>query len=374
MTNPFYIKELPVDAAFCNRTNELHELTRYAMSKNDVVIHSPRRFGKTSLVKRVQIKLAGEGAITVFVDFFGVSSVEEVAARMAESVFTVTRQHDSLFKKAMRTLKVFRPVMIPDDEKGVKVTVEPTGGVVGIKLLKETMSELGEFIKVSKKLVHIALDEFQEIVGLPDCHSIESVLRTEIAKHGVSYFYVGSQRRILRAMFSDRQRPFFDSAFDYTLKPLPMDELAEFVVERFADAGVVCSEYNALKLAKLVDSFPYYAQKLAYFVFERSLADKTVSTEAVDAGFRDMMFNERAVFESIMSKVPAQQRRFLKAIAMEPTHTPYSHPYMRKHNLGSVSAIQNAVKQLDQDDLIEQDVDKRWKITDPVFRIWLSDH
>ena len=100
-TNPFYLKALPeiADHLFCNRVKEIAELVRMAESKNDVVIYAPRRFGKTSLVRRVQRRLAAQGAITIFTDFSGVGSVNEVAIKLATAVYEVTHGHEMLWKR-----------------------------------------------------------------------------------------------------------------------------------------------------------------------------------------------------------------------------------------------------------------------------------
>jgi hypothetical protein len=85
-----------------------------------------------------------------------------------------------------------------------------------------------------------------------------------------------------------------------------------------------------------------------------------------------MLSNEKAAFESILQGIPSQQRMFLRALAKEPTKQPFAKAYTRIHNLGSLSALQNALKQLHQLDLIEQDEDNYWHIVDPVFRQWLA--
>lgn len=72
--NPFYFKVLSLEYPFCNRTKELSDLIGYAEGKANILVYSPRRYGKTSLIKRIQNELAKKGAITVFADFFGVSS------------------------------------------------------------------------------------------------------------------------------------------------------------------------------------------------------------------------------------------------------------------------------------------------------------
>jgi len=112
MRNPFYIQEIPIDAPFCYRDEELKELQSYAEAKANVVLFSPRRYGKTSLVKRVQKRLARNGAVTIFTDFFGVGSVEDLAVRMAKAVFAVTHGNDPLWKTALRTILSFRPTSV----------------------------------------------------------------------------------------------------------------------------------------------------------------------------------------------------------------------------------------------------------------------
>lgn len=84
--NPFYTRELPVDAPFCNRTKELADLTRHAMNKMNTVLFSPRRYGKTSLIKRVMENLKKEKVIVFYVSMYGVASTQEVATRIAHSI------------------------------------------------------------------------------------------------------------------------------------------------------------------------------------------------------------------------------------------------------------------------------------------------
>lgn len=369
MANPFYIKQINLDAPFCNRVKEIDELTAFAESKNNVVLHSPRRFGKTSLAHRVQKRLADLGAVTIFTDFFGVGSVDEVAERMAEAVFTVTRGNEPVWKTAMRLITSFRPLLRPNEDGGFELTVEHAGGKRGLPLLRDTLESLGNFIRDAKCLVHIVLDEFQEIVTLPDYLKIEAVMRTEIQKHEASYFFVGSRRRVLNAIFNERERPFFRSAFDYQLKPLPEDELGVFIARQFAVNGKTCGSTESLSLVKLVNCYPYYAQKLAHFVYERS--GLIVTPNDVKDGFNDLLSTEKTVFEAIVQGIPSQQRLFLRALAIEPTDHPYSKNYARQHNIGSLSALQNAVKQLEQLDLIEKDENGVWRLVDPIFCIWL---
>ena len=75
--NPFQFRELPVDGPFCNRHKEFSDLVAYAQAGAAVVVYSPRRYGKTSLIRRVQAELAKQGTLTVFCDFFGVTTADD---------------------------------------------------------------------------------------------------------------------------------------------------------------------------------------------------------------------------------------------------------------------------------------------------------
>jgi len=371
MANPFYIKQLPLDAPFCNRQKEIAELCRLAESRNDVVIHSPRRFGKTSLVRRVQKELADRGGLTIYADFFGVGSIDDVAARMAEAVFRVTRREEPLWKSALKFLTTFRPVLRPDADGGVELTVESSSaGRTGLPLLNETMESLRQFIDNTGALVHIALDEFQEIVVLPDAVKIEAALRTHIQQYKASHFFVGSRRRLLLGMFNERQRPFFQSAFDYPLQPLPREELAEFLSRQFTASGITCSKEMAAQLADLVACYPYYAQKFAHHVYD--LAGSEVSRAEIKMAMRSLIFSEGTAFEYAIQGLAPQQRLLLRAIAREPAKQIMATKFMRTHNLGSVNAVRNSLKQLELLDYIEKEPDGVWHVIDPVFTWWLT--
>ena len=169
-------------------------------------------------LRRIQKVLSNKGAVTLFADFFGVASVDDVASRLAKAVFVITHKKDPLWKSALRAMKSFRPVLKPDPSGGISLSVEPSGaGKGGLELLEETMDSLREFVHAAKSLVHVALDEFQEIVTLKEALQIEGILRTRIQQQQASYFFVGSRRRILLGIFNDRQRPFFQSAINYPL-------------------------------------------------------------------------------------------------------------------------------------------------------------
>jgi len=371
MPNPFYLQELPLDAPFCNRAEELKELQSYAEAKANVVLFSPRRYGKTSLVKRVQKSLSDKAAVTIFVDFFGVASVEDAAARLAKAVFLMTHKKESSWKTALRTITSFRPVLRPDPASGMLFSVEPSSAEKGgVELLEETLASLGEFINATDTLVHVALDEFQEIVVLHEALQIEGAMRTYMHQSQASYFFIGSRRRVLLGIFNERQRPFFRSAINYPLKSLPPEELTQFIAGQLRENSKKCPTGIAGQLASLVEYHPYYAQKLAFFVYELS---DVVSEETIHRGTEKLLMSEKPVFEATIQGLSAHQRLLLQALARDSTQKLLANAYLRKHRLGSVGGVQHSARKLEELDLIERnEASGYWRLVDPIFSLWMK--
>jgi hypothetical protein len=371
--NPFYLRELPLAGPFCNRTREIDDLQGYARAKASVVLYSPRRFGKTSLVRRLQQQLAGDGTLTVFADFFGVTSVDDVARRLAWSVFAVTRPRERLFAKAVRFLRSFRPVLKPDETGGVTLSVEPAGTRhQGLALLEETLRSFEALVGELATPFHVALDEFQELTELPEPLAVEGVLRQHVQRLAGSFCFIGSRRRLLLDMFNQRRRPFYQSAINYQLGPIAAGEFAPFLQAQFAAQGRTCEPAAVAAVLAITGGHPYYTQKLCFFLFEQEPTRLTAAL--VPGALADLLTNEQPVFESTLQGLAPRQINLLRALASEPTSSVFAAPYMARHGLGSTGGIQGAVRRLTLLDLIERDpATKRWQVVDPLFRRWLAE-
>ncbi len=369
MQNPFYFRELPLSAPFCNRQHEMKELFSHAQNKANIVLISPRRYGKTSLAKRVQNKLARQGSAAIYIDFFGVDSIEDMTARLVSRVYAFSQRNEPLFKKVIKIITAWRPVLRPDPEYGISLTVESTSKKKGIDLLEDTLSAVGRFINEYEKGCHIVFDEFQEIVELQEALQVEGIMRSHIQTHAnASYFFVGSRRRILNDMFNEKKRPFYRSAINYSLTPLPAEEAVGFITQQFKVGGKVCSKELAGKIVETVNGYPYYIQRIPYSIFE--ISGKQIKDDDYARGFRKAVEEERPVYEALIQSLSLQQIKLISALAEQPTESPFSAEYMSEFNLGSIGGVQGAIKKLIALDYIEVK-DKTYRIVDPVFGIWI---
>ena len=368
--NPFTLKEIPVKGAFCNREKEQSDFFGFAAARSNTLLYSPRRYGKTSLIKKVQDRLQFDGTLTAYCDLFGVSSIEEIAGKITKSIYSITQKKENLFNKSIRFLTSFRPVLSPSADGGISISVQPAFKSGGLDLLDETLESLGKFIEDVSMPVHIVLDEFQEITEVDNSIGVEGTLRQHIQKIQCAFVFVGSRRRILLDMFNSRKRPFFQSAVNYELKTLPAKELSTFIVSRFKGAGKGIEAQTASDICTLLRQHPYYVQKFCFFLFDR--IEKKVVQKDIPETYQLVMESEKAFFESTLRQLTAKQIAVLTAIAKEPGKKLYSTGYMARHRLKSTGGIQRSIDVLTKEDLIEQsEPTGLWEVVDPLFTEWL---
>lgn len=326
------------------------------------------------MIRLVQKSLSEDHNFLIsYTDFFAVTSVEDVAHRIAKSIYKMLESHDGLFKKALQVLKTFRPSFQPTmDGAGFNLTIQQANpGLSGIDLLEKTMEDLGEFLRFTDELMQITFDEFQEITELKD-GQIEGLLRKHIQEHRASYFFVGSRKRVLLDIFVQQKRPFYQSALLYKLEVLPIEELKVFMKEKFLQTGKNCSEAIIDDLLYRSNCHPYYSQKLAFFVFQHLLYENQITDNDFQSVFNDFLESEAMVFESVLQGLTPQQIALLKALAREPSGSILSAKYMQVHQLKSVGGVQAAVKKLVALDLIEKNDYQVWCLVDPIMKVWLT--
>lgn len=372
MRNPFALGIVRRDD-FCNREKELEDLLRHARNGNNLVLLSPRRYGKSSLIVRLFDMLEKEGFLTVYVDLFPISSEQDFISRFSAAVFkgigrgadprTFMDKVRNLFNKLVPTFEV-RP-------EGYSTSVKFDRTIEAGLLLDDLMAGMYNYVKKKRLKACIALDEFQEITELPQSKKIEGILRSHIQFHReIAYFYVGSRRRILNDMFLNKSRAFYKSAFLYPLKEIQKNDFVPYIEKRFRETGKICPSEIAEKIYDMVRAYPYYVQKLASITWD--ITTKKCDTAMVKEAYNILLTMETTDFEGIWSGLTLIQRSVLKAIAKEPTSSPYAREFLERHRL-SIGGTQRAMEALISRDLIEKDSKNRYRLTDPVMAAWLSE-
>src|SRR4051812_29199898 len=83
--NPFYFGDLALDEAFTDREAELEELETDMLNGLNVALIAPRRYGKTSLVRRAVQELHDE-VLVAEVDLMKTPTKERFASHLARAI------------------------------------------------------------------------------------------------------------------------------------------------------------------------------------------------------------------------------------------------------------------------------------------------
>jgi AAA+ ATPase superfamily predicted ATPase len=370
MRNPFTLG-IAQKNDFCNRKKEITELLQHARNGDNTVLFSPRRYGKSSLIAKIIEQLGEEGYLTVYVDLYPITSEQDFISRFSSGIFkgigrgadtrTIADRLKNMFSRLVPSLEV-RP-------DGYNISARFDRNSQPGLLLDDLLEGLYKYVKKEKLRACIALDEFQEITELPDSKKIEGILRSQIQFHKeISYFYVGSRRRILTDMFSNKNRAFYKSAFSYTLKEIAKNEFVPYIEAKFRKTGKVCPSEAAAKIYDTVRGYPYYVQKLSSIAWDITI--KKCTDETVFEAYSILLAMEKTDFEGIWGGLALIQKSVLKALAKEPTTSPYSREFLERHQL-SIGGTQKAMDVLFSRDLIEKDDEGKYRLTDPVMEAWL---
>jgi hypothetical protein len=368
--NPFSLGIVQNADDFCNRVDEKKELMAHAINGDNVVLYSPRRYGKSSLVGRVQEELENKGYRSIYVDLFPVISENDFLLRIARALYRGLGKGINPKKFMEKAGDFFRMLTVEITHEGYKFYARAETSVPTEQQIEDLLAGMNSYVTKNKLRVIVVLDEFQEILCLPQAKRLEGILRSQMQRHrDISYFYVGSRRRVLQDMFSNKSRPFYKSAFSFILKEIPKTEFVPFIMVKFTNSGKMCPQDAAEEIYDLVRGYPYYVQKICSIIWD--ITDVKVSIPIVQDAYAKLVKAEKTEFDGIWSGLSLNQKKLLRAIAEEPTSSPYGKNFIAKYDL-SVGGAQGAMKVLLNMDILEQYGAKKrvYRVTDPIMGAW----
>ncbi|HET8861865.1 MAG TPA: hypothetical protein VFM94_01275 [Solirubrobacterales bacterium] len=310
--NPFDFSRPASAEDLIDRDHELELLVRLAEGSSNSRLTAPRRYGKTTLLKRVRHEAETRGMNTVYVNFYGLLSVTEAADRIEDAYRKSL--HGTVRNLAVGIIRTFRPTAkIPKTGLRVEPTLETEIGRrlawlldLPVKIMEKTGSS-----------TLVVFDEFQDILLTKP--ALDGLIRSRLEQHEAEagYVFAGSHPGMMKRLFGDRARPFYGQARAVRLEPLPEDALAEYVADRFTSSGRDIADVLDLFLAT-VRGHPQRAMLLAHFLWERTPPGAKSDYTAWQAGLEDVYLELRDEFNSVWDGLADAERRTLAAIASGP--------------------------------------------------------
>jgi hypothetical protein len=371
MRNPFVYGETVSGENFCNRVQEISELVNDILNGTNVILFSPRRYGKTSLINQVLDIARQEGILSFYIDLFPAVNKQKFVEIYARAISSgLPGKTSRVVKKLREYLPRIIPKVVMDDQS---VHFE-----IGFDRRDSLSPLIDDLLESGKKVADehnqnavVVFDEFQEIANFDD-QEIERKMRSLFQHHrNVSYIFMGSKTHLMRDIFNNPNRPFYKSGKHFPLGKIDPVELIRFATGKFESAGIKISRRDLKEVIEITECHPYYFQMLCHVLWEISLENKAVKLSHIDEAVEILISRESSTYMAIWESLTAKQKNLLVALMQEQNAEIYSRSFLEKHGLGAPSSIQKATKKLIDKELIQQ-ANGSYEITDLFFKRWIG--
>lgn len=370
MKSPFVFGKVVTGSSFINRTSEIARLTGNFQNHVNTILISPRRWGKSSLVKKTAFKLLEEKSdlLFCFLDLFRIRSEDEFYRQFASSVIKST---SGKMDDWIRSVKEFLGKLSPSISFGTDPVndFQISFGFANSNLDKEEILNLPENI-ASKKKKHIVvcIDEFQNIANYADNVDFQKLLRSVWQHHqNVTYCIYGSRRHMMMELFEKQSMPFYKFGDLMLLQKIEKQHFVRFIEDSFVQTGKSINPELCEKIVDRVEAHPYFVQQLAHVVWVNTTIEAT--EELLEYSVKELLDQNAILYQEIVNTLSNTQLSFIIALSKGIANF-NSKVVLQNNNLGTSGNVTKLKKTLINKEIIDFSSGKI-VFLDPVFRLWL---
>ena len=376
LKNPFVIIGDIPEPYFCDRETETQRIIRTITNEGNIVLMSPRRMGKSRLVKHVfkQPEIAKHYQ-TFYIDLLHTSSIREFAYTFGKTVFDQLKSRsEKMLQSLTQALKSIAGTFGFDPMTGLPTFTLEMGR---IQSPEYTIQEIMEWLENCNIPCIVCFDEFQRINKYPDNKQgqVEAMLRS-IIQHlrNVNFIFAGSEQHLLSEMFFSSAKPFYNSADQLNLNPLDIDVYSDFV-KLWMDRYKKSIDIDALKFYYTkFEGTTYCLQKLMHEAFIDCGTGITCDRTLLDRTFANMLEEARENISKLLGTLTEQQKNALYAIAREgKAERVLSAAFIKRHALVSSSSMQSAIRKLTELELISVN-GNTYCVSDIMIRLYITEN
>lgn len=372
MENPFKFGKVVEGEDFCNRQEEVKYLKHQIRSNHSVWLYSPRRFGKTSLLKKVYGEI--DAIKTIYFDLYNIQSIDDFAKKYSNILAAELFNWKADIRRISKQLGSYFTRLYPKvslDEQGnptFELGLYPIHEQNDIETILNIPEKIG--LK-NKQRICIAFDEFQEIARVEPflVNWMRSAFQTQKM---VSYIFLGSQKSLMQSIFADAKSPLYEFGMKMKIHPISKRDLAEFIQRKFEATALAISPEHIGTILGKSECHPHFTQYFASvvwdFIFEGS---NQSNPEFTTRWINRIIESQSIVFQTIYDQLNINQKKVLKALTMSDQEVAiFSTSTANEYNLPASSTVHEAIKSLLNKDLIYKK-GKTYMLSNPVFKEWL---
>ena len=353
MRNPFKLGTIVEDEYFTDRTLELQQIMRVMESENHLILISPRRFGKSSLVIKAAKQMERP---YLLLNLQKVITTQDLAAKLLKEVFKLYTWEKV---KHLMTHFHFVPTISTNPiTNGIDVSFQPTSE--SNVLLEDAMALLEKVSTPERRLI-IIFDEFQEIMQI--AKGLDKQLRAIMQmQKGLNYILLGSQESMMTEIFERKKSPFYHYGTLMHLNKIPYQDFFDYLNERLSSVLPNDSITVSNEILGLTNCHPYYTQQLASQVWELSNYED-IKDNVVNEAMKRITSNHDLDFERLWVKFNRMDKQTLQALSQG------KNPLQNRQL--ATSTTYSAIKRLMRMGYVIRS--EKYEIEDPFFKHWIID-
>lgn len=368
--NPFIINGYEGPEYFCDREKESAELVKLIANGNNVSLISPRRMGKSGLIKHsLQNSGLEKDHYTFYVDIYASRNMEELVFEMAKTIIKTLKPLGE--KIADRFLEIVKSLQagISFDYQGNPSLNLQAGSP---QRSQESMDEIFRYLDNAGKPCIVAIDEFQQIATYPE-KNIEAILRTHVQQcSNAKFIFSGSQRHVMGSLFLSPSKPFYQSTSMMALGSIDLEKYCAFAKKHFTDNGKNIDNNVLPRIYAMFDGVTWYIQKLLNELYSMTSTGGTCSCDMIETALRDILDTMDYVYSEILFRLPDKQKQLLVALAKENSVAKInSGGFAAKYGFLSASSVQSATRGLLEKDFITHE-SGTYRVYDKFLKLWLQ--
>lgn len=356
-----------------NFTDRIEETKRIKLDFENginVILISPRRMGKTSLIKKVISEMDSPEIKVVYMDIYDCRSEYDFYNRFAETMMKSTgNQLEQVMENIKRFLVRVSPKLSfgpePNSEFSVSLGITPRD------YSPEEILDLPERIAKEQGIrIVVCIDEFQQIGEFADSLTVQKRLRGVWQHHQhVSYCFFGSKKHLMENIFQSRRMPFYQFGEMLHLKCIPTEYWVPFICSRFEKCGKKISEEYAARICHTVKNYSSYVQQLAWNVMAETEIE--VNEESFTEGFNALLEQNSSLFIQQTEGLTTYQLNFIRLLC-NGIHSGFNtQSVVELYSLGSKSNVDRIKKCLIDRELITIEKEGVF-LADCVFELWFK--
>ena len=369
--NPFVTNGYAGPEYFCDRVEETALLTNLLTNGNNVALMSPRRVGKTDLMKHCfQQDDVRDNYYCFIIDIYATNSLRDFVNMFGKSIL------EALKPKGRKVWESFLSTLLSvRSEISFDINGNPVWGL-GVGSMtppQTTLDEIFAYLRSADKHCLVAIDEFQQILYYTD-RNVEAALRTQIQQcPNANFIFAGSQRHLMSEMFLSPARPFYQSVVPMSLYPISLEWYWAFANPQFAKNGNRQVTYKVVETVyQRFEGITANVQRMMNMLYMLTPKGETCDIDMIDRAIDTYLQLSSEYYAELLRQMPEKQRNVFLAIAAEGRVRSISGgKFAHKYHLPSASSVVSAVKGLLEKDFITQ-TDNVYYVYDRFFQLWLE--